>query len=210
MSVASAEEKQQVIRKVLQGLAAAQAPVIRVRLFALISPGPRGIRGLLNPDPLPAAQSPSTVDESALPPGFREDGMQNVASLRIGNELHVVVSAPTRGYLHLFNLGSSGDVRRMLPRPGEPPSAVDPGRAHLSSPAPAIPWIEKGPANGFPERVLAVVTAEPKAVPPSCLHPSWNDLAYTRGFGPPVIEPRLSAWPAATWSWGFCEALLEA
>ena len=57
--------------------------------------------------------------------------------------------------------------------------------------------------------MLAVVTAQPQAVPPSCLHPSFNDDAYARGLGPPIIDALLAAWPSSTWSWGSCEADME-
>ena len=130
--------------------------------------------------------------------------------MRLGAELRLAVNVPRPGFLHLFNLGSSGEVRRMLPRPGQRPTAVEPGRDILLSPTSSAQWIEEGPANGFPERVLAVVTVEARAVLPSCLHPSWNDSAYTRGFGLPVVESRLSAWPTAAWDWGYCEAAIEA
>jgi hypothetical protein len=206
MSAISVEEKQAVIRQVLQGLATAQAPTVRVGLFARIADGPDGIRGLLNLAPRPSPPSSGSVDESGLPPAFRDEGSPSLSSVRLGHELHVVVSAPTAGYLHLFNLGSSGDVRRMLPRPGDSPTALEAARAHLASPAPAMPWVEKGPLNGFPERVLAVVTSQLQAVPPSSLHPSFNDAAYARGFGPAVIDGLLAAWPGSAWSWGCCEA----
>lgn len=231
MSVASAEEKQAVIRRVLERLAAAQAPAVKVRLVARIAEGPGGLRGILNPVPQSAAQPPSApsasapsvsapphapanespvpstaADEPNLPPAFREDRVQAVSALRVGHELHVVVHSQQRGYLHLFNLGSSGDVLRMLPRPGEQPVLLEPGQARLASPAPSQPWVEKGPVNGFPERVLAVITSERKALPPSCLHPSWHDAAYARGFGPPVVDALLTAWPPSAWSWGICEA----
>jgi hypothetical protein len=209
MNVISAEAKQAVIRQVLESLAAAKAPTVRVRLFATIAEGPNGIRGLLNPAPRPPISPSGGVDESDLPPAFREEGRPSLRSLRLGQELHVVLSAPTRGYLHLFNLGSSGEVRRMLPRPGELPAVLEADRACLALPSPSMPWVEKGPLNGFPERVLAVVTTQPQAVPPSCLHPSFNDAAYARGFGPPIIDALLAAWPSATWSWGACEARLE-
>src|SRR6185312_4354837 len=127
-------------------------------------------------------------DESALPPPFREQASSSLDSLRLGHELHVVVTSPRRGYLHLFNLGSSGDVRRMLPRPDGAPVLLEPGCAHLASPAHSTPWVENGPLNGHPERVLAVVTAEPRALAASCLHPSFNDAAFSRGFSAPRVE----------------------
>lgn len=243
MSVASAEEKQEVIRKVLEGLAAAQAPAVKVRLVARIAEGPLGLRGILNPLPRPAPEPPWTplasipsasapphppgieppiqtsdepvlpsaaADESFLPPAFRSGRVEAVSAIRVGNELHVIVHSPRRGYLHLFNLGSSGDALRMLPRADEQPVLLEPGQAHLASPVPSQPWIEKGPVNGFPERVLAVITSERKALPPSCLHPSWNDAAYARGLGPPMVEALLSAWPAAVWCWGLAEAAVQA
>lgn len=186
MSDASAEQKQAVIRQMLQDLASSQAPTVEVRLSAQTGDGSRNDRGLLNPAPRPAT----------------------AASLHLGQELQVVVSSPQSGYLHLFNLGSSGEVRRMLPRPGAAPAALAPGHPYLALASPDSPWIEKGPLNGFPERVLAIVTTEPNSVLPSALHPSFNDTAVARGFSPPVIASLLSAWPIPTWSWGIGEALL--
>lgn len=210
MNAPTADEKQAAIRQLLESLADAQAPTVGVRLVARIGPGAAGLRGILNPAPRPAPAPVPRADESDVPLPFRETGLASLPALRLGHELHVVVTTPRRGYLHLFNLGSSGEVRRMLPRPGEPPAALEPGRAHLALPAPGQPWVEKGPLNGHPERVLAVVTAEAKAVPASSLHPSFSDAAFTRGgFSAPVVDAVLPAWPAATWSWGFCEARVE-
>jgi hypothetical protein len=209
MSVSPAEAKQAVIRQLLQSLAAAQTPAVQVRLLARINGGPAGIRGILNPSPRPAVPPPQPVDESPLPPPFREDASPSLTSLRLGHELHVVVTSARRGYLHLFNLGSSGEARRMLPRPGETPVLLEPGRAHLASAAPGAPWVEQGPVNGFPERILAIVTAQSSSVPASFLHPSFSDAAVARGFSPPMVDALLAAWPAADWAWGDCEARVE-
>lgn len=209
MTLASAEAKQAVIRSVLQALAAVQAPSVRVRLGAGFAEGADGLRGLLNPTPRPAGGSPRPADESAIPAAFRENALRRIDALRVGEGLHVLIDAPAAGHLHLFNLGSSGNARRMLPRPGEAPPRVEANRVFLASPAGDAGWVEQGPANGFPERVLAVITAEPASLPATCLHPSWDDAALARGFEAPLVEPMLSAWPAQAWAWGICEAPVE-
>lgn len=209
MSVPPAEAKQAVIRQMLQSLAGAQAPAVQVRLLARIAEGTAGIRGILNPSPRPAAPPPPPVDESPLPPPFRSEASPSLDSLRVGHELHVVVTASRRGYLHLFNLGTSGDARRMLPRPNEAPALLEPGRAYLASASGTTPWIEQGPVNGHPERILAIVTAQPSSVPASLLHPSFSDGAVVRGFSPPMVDALLAAWPAADWAWGCCDARVE-
>jgi hypothetical protein len=86
---------------------------------------------------------------------------------------------------------------------------LEAGRSFLASPAAGQTWVEKGPVNGFPERVLAIVTAQARSVPLSSLHPSWSDAAYSRGFGTPVVDSLVSAWPVTEWSWGLAEAAVE-
>jgi hypothetical protein len=216
----SVQEKHERIRLVLGKLSAAQNPQIRVRPFSRSSAGSRTIRGLLNPAPVAGSPPPRPVDESGLPPDFRPAPPEWAASLRPGEELHVVVDAPRSGYLHVFNLGTSGEASKLLPEPGLR-APVEAGRAYLASPGagvtPFFPegplaeaWVEHGPANGFAERVLAVVTTEDRPLSASRLHPAWGEGASvgplaTSGFAAASIEPVLSAWPASTWSWGYCE-----
>jgi len=220
MSSLSVQEKHERIRLVLAKLSAAQNPQIRLRLFSRASDGSRVVRGLLNTAPGAGSAAPRPVDESALPPDFRPAGPEWAASLRPGEELHVVVDTPRSGYLHLFNLGTSGEVSKLLPEPGVR-ALVAAGRAYLASPGAGVtaffpegpraePWVEHGPANGFAERVLAVVTTEDRPLSASRLHPAWGEAAYAgflaaSGFAVASIEPVLGAWPASAWSWGYCE-----
>jgi hypothetical protein len=196
--IPSTEEKQDLVRRVLGELAGAQPEAVRVRLFAWGGKPAKSVNEL-----------------AAAAPG-------GASALRVGDDIHVIVDAPVSGYLWVFNLGSSGEVDRIVPERLEPAAAVKAGQSYLvstgaaiapvsSEPPPASPWMEQGPANGFPERILAIVTAENTPLAPSSLHPAWSGSgpAPTRpaaGFGAPRIEATLGARPTRSWAWGVAEA----
>jgi len=126
------------------------------------------------------------------------------------------------GYLQVFNLGSSGEVNQLIPDRAQPAVWVEAGQTYLVSTGAAIapvsaerpplsPWVEQGPVNGFPERILAVVTSANLALAPRDLHPGWSGPTSTAarkstGFGAPRVEAVLSARPMGSWSWGVAEA----
>lgn len=200
--IPSAEEKQDLVRRVLGELAGSQPEAVRVRLFA--GGGARA----------------DSVNEliAALPGG--------TSALRVGDELHVVVDSPVSGYLWVFNLGSSGEVNRIVPDRIQPAARVAGGQSYLVStgaaiapvsaqPLPPSPWVEQGPVNGFPERILAIVTTENTPLAPCSLHPAWNGSGPPRnrpagGFGSPRIEATLGGRPISGWAWGVAEAAVLA
>jgi len=200
--IPTAEEKQELVRRVLGELASVQPETVRVRLFAGAGERVRGVNELIGAQP------------------------GGVSALRVGDDLHVVVDAPVSGYLWMFNLGSSGEVSQIVPDRMQPASRVNAGQSYLvstgaaiapvsSEPPPVSPWVEQGPVNGFPERILAIVTAENTPLAASSLHPAWSGSrpAPNRpaaGFGAPRIEATLGARPTHGWAWGVAEAAVLA
>jgi hypothetical protein len=203
--VSRAEDRQAAIERVLGGLASAQPEAVRVRLFAWAGNRSAGV-----------------AESVAANPG-------GISTLNLGDEIHVVIDSSFGGYLHVFNLGSSGEVTPIVPEPRQLPVRIEPGVGYListgaaivpvsSEPPPLSPWVEQGPVNGFPERLLAVVTAEPIRLTPSDLHPAWGgaeSLAqparpeaalHLAGFGIARVETTLSGRPTAGWAWGVAEA----
>ena len=97
-----------------------------------------------------------------------------------GDCLSVSVKSPRRGYLTLFNVGTSGTATRLLPmRPVEPPPGVvadswlsAPGELADSEKFPCGSWVENGPpttATGLRERLVAVVADRPWLLSPQCV-----------------------------------------
>jgi len=195
--VASTAERQQTIQRVLGSLAGAQPTAVRVRVLAWAGTRPSSVAELVRSTP------------------------NGSSTLRLGDEIHVVIESSAAGYLHVFNLGCSGEASVMIPDRLQPPVRVEAYQAYLVSTgaaiaplasvgAPISPWVEEGPVNGYPERILAVVTTENTPLPASELHPAWSGPAAPvsvsgTGFGAPQIESSLGGRPPAGWAWGLAE-----
>jgi hypothetical protein len=197
----SVAERHESIARVLSSLGSAQPATVMVRLLAWTKNQPGGVAEALRTSP------------------------EGSRGLHIGDEIHVVVQPPVAGFLHVFNLGSSGEVSLLIPAGDASPVKVEAHQPYLVStdgPVAAVtaeeppmsPWIEEGPVNGYAERILAVVTASSAPLPACELHAAWSGAPTARpsavGFGAPQIEATLAARPPALWAWGLAEVTVQA
>lgn len=157
-------------------------------------------------------------------------------AIRIGEFAHLCVENCWSGYLHVFNIGTNGGVRRLTPPASHLPKPISENRPVLVTPngAGSIYMAghepcrelgdsggnELGRANGYPERVLAMVTAKRVEIETGDLHPDWKSLcaagraatsdSWTQGEVTPAKEPRFpSRLAPGDWAWGLVEAKVE-
>jgi hypothetical protein len=110
--------------------------------------------------------------------------------LRIGEIIEFVITSPRSGFVHLYDLGTSGTVLRLGPSQEYPDNRVEKDVEFTIPSARICPlpagqtWQVTGPttaATGEPERLLVLVTQEDGAIAIEDLHPglTGRDL-YTR------------------------------
>lgn len=141
--------------------------------------------------------------------------------LHVGERLVLRIRSKKAGRLHLFNLGTSGNVSVLFPYRGwnvdnEIQADFDyeaPGNLIPASFFPDGAWVENGPIsdeNDLPERLLAVVTDPAVRLNPMDLHESLGRLT-TRGGIAAVEETvgRLFMLPGGSWSFGLLEIWVE-
>jgi len=153
-----------------------------------------------------------------------------IESLVIGDFLHIVVQSDRAGFLHLFNFGTSGDVARLFPHHSDSAiripqtSQVFVTATHGRSPFSdeKQPYREVGDsvtdslgnANGYPERLLAIVTSNKAGIAADGFDPEWSCYAtrYRGATGWDQVfdtaEERASFWtqmPLDEWEWGLLE-----
>lgn len=148
------------------------------------------------------------------------DGGRDV--LRIGDKLTLCLRSARKGYLTLFNLGSSGQVIKMFPNAafGTTTNFIEANRLY-TVPGELMEakylkqgfWGEAGPTSsktGLPERILAILTDDPVALSAEALR-SLASRSSTRG-GFAAVEEEISSifdLRAGTWCHGFVEAMVE-
>ncbi|HOX04537.1 MAG TPA: DUF4384 domain-containing protein [Candidatus Paceibacterota bacterium] len=176
-------------------------PVCAVRVYVVPAPGAelRGMRGFVRHGQPPPCFEP--CPESSAP--LSSDDLDRLKSacmvdeLRVGDYLHILVESDRSGYLHMFNLGMSGRVAKLFPHSPESTRWIPAQRTLLVTPnegmspfvEAAEPYQEKGDsygdngrANGYPERLLAVVTDRQVAVEAGDFHVDWLGFnAHYRG-----------------------------
>lgn len=103
------------------------------------------------------------------------------SSLRIGDVFTIRIKSTLDGYLHIFNIGTSGFVTKVIPA-----TEICDLPPHIKSNVPFfIPcetdcfpdkgWIENGPTTaetGRLEKIIAIVTSENADISPDCLSDS--------------------------------------
>lgn len=142
--------------------------------------------------------------------------------LRIGEFVRFEGRSPVDGYVHLFNLGTSGTCVKLAPSDAFPDNHV-PARRVFEMPSdqfvgddvfPDGIWPEEGPTTfetGHPERLLVIVTCDNISLELEDLHPRLcgRDLYEQRaargpGFAGPVQtgRPKLFQLDPARWEYG--------
>jgi len=154
--------------------------------------------------------------------------MPQVNSLRVGEHMHLVVNSNRPGYLHMFNLGMSGSVAKLFPHMPDQAQYIPAGRRLFITQSGASPFTRGpyrelgdssdprtlGKANGYPERILAIVVDSHVNIKASDLHPDWAkyDTSYRDAGGWGVVQDETSwFWhlPSVTWTWGIIEIPVE-
>jgi len=179
--------------------------------------------------PMPHVSQSAVVQPPPLPAELANAAaMPQVDSLRVGEHMHLVVNSDRPGYLHMFNLGMSGSVAKLFPHTPEKAQYIPAGRRLFItqtgvSPFTTGPYRElgdssnpqtQGKANGYPERILAVVLDSHVNVKAGDLHPDWTKFDTTyRGTGSWGVVRDETSWfwhlPSATWTWGIIEIPVE-
>lgn len=197
-----------------------------INIYPCATAAPRSCRGTCLALPKPAAAGQPQVDESEMPAELKDEAhLPEIKELHVGDYLHVAVTSPVSGVLHLFNLGTSGTVAKLLPHAKASTQRVAANTRYfvtggMASTFRQDPYIERGAsanggpgrANGFPERLLAIVEtgAETPGVEATDLNPEWSRFnAVYRGTkgnwtsGPAATRPDF--WSRPDWVWGYIE-----
>jgi hypothetical protein len=244
MNGADIRRKQGIVTAVLAQFRKARSePAVKLVLAPCPGKAPEHTRGLCNYDEIrPVRQREeqataieelppvATCETSNMPPAFQNlDEVPRIADLYVGEYLHFLVVSTFPGHLHLFNFGTDGDVARLYPLPEKESQYVAPCHwRYVSGPdgsAKAL-YREQGPANIYPERIIAIITRENIPLKPSDLYPGWDiydgvspviEMCGARGgrgdvgaddddFGQP---DRSADWfwdrPTEDWQWGLIE-----
>lgn len=139
--------------------------------------------------------------------------------LRIGDKLTLKLRSARKGYLTLFNLGSSGHVIKMFPNAafGTTTNFIEANRLY-SLPGELMDaryldegfWGEAGPVSsetGLPERILAILTDDPVDLSAEALGGLASRVGTRGGFA--AVEEAISSvfdLREGTWCHGFVEA----
>ena len=192
------EEKHQQLEHVIGRFRKIQVPTVDLLLIPCGSHDLGSARGFVmhSNETRPTNPHPVSIDSGVI----TSEPLEQVSSIKINETLHVQVNSPVTGYLHLFNFGTTGDASRLIPIQGELPYQLPANQPTL--------------INGFPERLLVIITKEQVTLEASDLHPDWANLyngAASRG-GWNVIDRKAKVFelPMDKWSWGLCEAAVEA
>jgi len=172
-------------------------------------------------DPAVSQHPATTLEEKETPP---EDNLREGRDgrLTVGEHIRFEGVSPMTGYVHLFNLGTSGKCIKLAPSEECPNNRIEAGRV-LELPSEQFVrmsdfkngvWFEEGPTTaeaGHPERILAIVTREDIELECEDLHPDLEShRLYTArgargpGFGGPVQRnrARLFQLPPDSWEYG--------
>lgn len=143
-----------------------------------------------------------------------EDGISPPGQgLIVGDVIRCRIRSPYDGWLHLFNLGSGGEIQYLVPsRPDDPGLFLRAGQVVRIN---SKPWREDGPptaVSGLPETFLAVVTREKMPVRLSDLHLLLADKEKyigTRGGFSGVQDVGSVPFDLPADSWGYAILKME-
>jgi len=209
-------------------------PEVRLLIYPCVHESLASARGfVMHGEPRP----PLSWDDQASAPLADEDkeslsDLQPVKELRVGEYIHLALESERAGYLHLFNFGTSGDVAKLFPHKATSAREVPLSRRVFVTPNRDISRFMKGRgpfqelgdgqrnrlgrANGYPERLLALVMKRKVAVRASDLHPDWHvfDEHYRSAGGSGWDDDEAVAeessefsqkFPVHEWGWGYVE-----
>ena len=141
--------------------------------------------------------------------------------LRIGDKLTLKLRSARKGYLTLFNLGSSGNVLKMFPNPAFKTTTnfIEANRLY-SLPGELMDaryldegfWGESGPVSsetGLPERILAILTDDPVDLSEESLVGLATSVGIRGSFA--AVEEAISSifnLREGAWCHGFVEAMV--
>lgn len=150
--------------------------------------------------------------------------------LEVDEIIEFIGKSPCNGYIHLFNLGTSGTCLKLAPSREHPDNYIAaetkfrlPSEKHLSRNAlPGGAFRVTGPTTrqgGEPERLLAIITAEDIVLQIEDLHPKLEGrdlLTRCAGRGasfggePKKDRPELFCIPPEKWEYGLLQMRVEA
>ena len=153
-----------------------------------------------------------------------------IETLVIGDFLHIAVQSERSGFLHLFNFGTSGDAAKLFPHQSDSAIRIPQGsRFFVTATHGHSPFSEEkqpyrevgdcltdslGHANGYPERLLAIVTTGRAGIWADSFDPEWScdEPRYRTAAGwDQVLDTsgaQASFWsqmPLDEWEWGLLE-----
>ncbi|MCC5840625.1 MAG: hypothetical protein JJT96_10920 [Opitutales bacterium] len=223
----SLKHRQQQFEELRQRLLRIKAPRVRIRVYPCACRDRDSARGVCDFDVLTFGAAASggggEAPVEAAPAGSAQDGPR-LEAIRVGDYLHVAARSEVEGYLHFFNLGVSGDVCKLFPESPASAARVAPGvSCFITENEGGSPFMEEAEAfledgdderraNGYPERLLALVTPRLLGVAATDLHPDWEGPAGTRGGDPWEGFAIATGHPAGfwgqpeAWEWGWWEA----
>jgi hypothetical protein len=167
----------------------------------------------------PLAQGLAGASTAHLPSEIQDmTRLPRLTDLRVGEYMHLAVASTFAGYIHMFNIGTSGDVAKLFPKGEHEGQYLPVSRWQYVSEALTgmrRVYQERGPVTGYPERLLAVIVRD-GGIPlaPADLYPDWvtNDRRGEGARGQGVsddawgVADRASEWfwdlPAEAWQWG--------
>jgi hypothetical protein len=209
------------VRTLIRDVRAQKGPCGKVALFCVHGfphrPASRGIiggRGLVAPggpdDPLP-----STTVGTQPPKSHRIEGCEVDGSLRIGEHIFFRCRSPIGGFVHFYNLGTSGTCLRLDPPPGCQPRPIHGGEEFripsAQSRAGSISIVPPPSSlHQEPERFLLIVTSDPVDLPCTELHRKLADRGESLARGGPVgpvrvDRARLFGLDSDSWEYGLLE-----
>lgn len=154
----------------------------------------------------------ATVDRFSNTPAA-----EGLRTLELGRGFRFLVKSPIDGHLQVFNLGTDGSCARIVPRPEEPLALLQ-ANGEFSIPQ-ALPSdgdircyrVDPPPSSlhGEPERLLAIVTRQPRPLTLGDLSPDLvqRETCLARGFSGKgrQLTSVLSGMPPHEWRLGLLE-----
>jgi hypothetical protein len=207
-------EGQRIIHQTIGLLHEVKGPAGKVRLTVSFERNREpvyGTRGVISPQPV-SSEIPDTCEGP--------EGFQTTGSLSVGAWITFSGLVPQAGYLHLFNLGTSGTCVKLSPSAEHPDNQVSPDEV-FELPSDQLYDCQshfevQGPTteeSGEPERLLAILTLDDIDLRCHDLHPNLVDrdlltpLDRGRGFAGPVgaTTSRLLQLERSRWEYGLVE-----
>ena len=171
----------------------------------------------------PAQSAPVSDDEQ-----LALTKLSPVSVLHVGEYVHIGLESRRSGFLHLFNFGTGGKPKRLIPNTSDAPLTELPAdRLVFVTPnhgsSPHLPLRQTfrelgdrqgtrlGKANNFPEGILALITSGQIRIEAGDLHSDWRTSyrggsAWDQGEVLAGADAGLSRLlKSVDWDWGYLE-----